>query len=555
MQKHRQRSTALLSLALSLGASAAACKHAEPPANDASSPDAQADADGGAEVPDAGPRPPQRGWWSDRVFYEIFVRSFADADGDGIGDFKGLTAKLDTLQDGNPATTTDLGVGGLWLMPIQASPSYHGYDVTDYRALNPQYGTMADFEAFIAAAHQRGLKVIIDYVLNHASLQHPYFAAADKRDWFVWRSDDPGWRQPWGSGAVWHARGGAYYYGVFWSGMPDWNLRNAAVEAEHLENLRFWLAKGVDGFRVDAARHLYESAAGDLSDQPESHALIKRLRAALVREHPDVLLVAEAWTNLPTVAQYYGDADEFHLAFGFDTAAAVKTAAKDGLRASMNQLLQTAEDSYRDRGYEAPFLSNHDMARVARELADPGALRVAAASYLALPGTPFLYYGEEIGMVGGPTPADEDKRTPMRWTADAASQFGFTTGRPWRTAVEAAGTDVASQRGAAGSLWTLYRELIALRGQHPALSRGGASRPTIDDGSRGVVAWVREEAGQRVLFVVNYHPDVAPAFSVQVAGTPTVLFAEGLATPPAVAAGKLSFAGGLAGRGFALIAL
>jgi hypothetical protein len=249
VQKHRQRSTALLSLALSLGASAAACKHAEPPANDASSPDAQADADGGAEVPDAGPRPPQRGWWSDRVFYEIFVRSFADADGDGIGDFKGLTAKLDTLQDGNPATTTDLGVGGLWLMPIQASPSYHGYDVTDYRALNPQYGTMADFEAFIAAAHQRGLKVIIDYVLNHASLQHPYFAAADKRDWFVWRSDDPGWRQPWGSGAVWHARGGAYYYGVFWSGMPDWNLRNAAVEAEHLENLRFWLAKGVGSAR------------------------------------------------------------------------------------------------------------------------------------------------------------------------------------------------------------------------------------------------------------------------------------------------------------------
>ncbi len=536
-------------LPLTVLVASAACKHPEPAGNTPAPDAAVAGADGGTTAS------PQRGWWSDAVFYEIFVRSFADTDGDGRGDFRGITAKLDVLNDGDPNTTTDLGVTGLWLMPIHPSPSYHGYDVTDYRGVNPEYGTLADFDALIAAAHQRGIKVIIDYVLNHGSLAHPYFADPAKRDWFMWRADDPGWKQPWGPGAVWHRRGDAYYYAIFWSGMPDWNLAHPAVEAEHLENMRFWLARGVDGFRVDAARHLFEGPDGELSDRPETHALVKRLRSALTREYPQALLVAEAWTGLDTVAQYYGQGDEFHLAFGFDTAGAVKTSAKDGNRADVNQVLTSAERSYADRGFEAPFLANHDMERVMRALAsEPGAMRIAAASYLALPGTPFLYYGEEIGMVGGPTPADEDKRTPLRWTADAASQYGFTTGTPWRAAPEAAGVDVASQRGVPGSLWTLYRDLIAARRSHPALALGATTRPTIEGASRGVMAWLRSEGEQRVLFVANYHSADAAPFSVAVEGTPRVIYAEGMSGAPTVAGGKLSFAG-MGPRSFALIEL
>ncbi len=172
----------------------------------------------------------QLDWARGATFYEIFVRSFADSDGDGVGDLRGLTAHLDYLNDGDPATTTDLGVEGLWLMPIFASPSYHGYDTVDYRTINPAYGTMEDFETFIAAAHKRGIKVIVDLVINHTGADHPWFVdsasspASPKRDWYVWRADDPGWKQPWGGGPTWHEKNGAYYYGIFWSGMPDLNL-------------------------------------------------------------------------------------------------------------------------------------------------------------------------------------------------------------------------------------------------------------------------------------------------------------------------------------------
>jgi glycosidase len=502
----------------------ASCKHPpEPPPP----PEAR---DAGA-IADAGARPPAGGWWRDRVFYEIFVRSFQDSDGDGVGDLRGLTSRLDQLNDGDPQTRHDLGVTALWLMPIHPTPSYHGYDVVDYRAVNREYGTDADFDAFLAAAHARGMKVIIDLVLNHSSREHPWFIDArqqgPKRDWYLWRSADPGWKQPWGPNPVWHPEGGAFYYGLFWSGMPDLNLGNPAVEAEMTDVMKHWLRRGVDGFRVDAVRHLFESADGVLVDQPESHAFSKRLRSALEAEHPEVLLVAEAWTSMATVARYYGDADEYHLAFGFDTASALKTAAKDGLRASVIQSLAEAESSYADRGFEAPFLANHDMARTQRELGDAGAMRAAAIALLGLPGTPFLYYGEEIGMVGCATPRDEDKRTPMRWDATGPG-FGFTTGRPWHTATEAAGVDVATQAADPASLRSLFRDLIAARAGHPALSRGGASRPAVSGAGKGVAVWLREHDGARALCAVNFAAEASPAFSVTLAGAPRVLFAEGL---------------------------
>ncbi len=539
------------------------CKHGplEPPEADAGfAADAAAPTDGGLST-DAG-LGPKPGAWRDGVYYEVFVRSFADSDGDGIGDLRGLIAKLDTLNDGDPSTDRDLGVTGLWLMPIHPSPSYHGYDVTDYQAVRPEYGSQADLEALVAAAHQRGMAVIIDFVLNHSSTAHPWFQASSaspsspERGYYRWRADDPGWTQPWGAGHVWHPLMGSYYYGIFWSGMPDLNLGNPAVEQKMVEAMRHWLGAGIDGFRVDAARHLFESADGQLSDQAESHALIRRMRSALEASFPQVLLVAEAWTDLATVSTYYGQGDEFNLAFGFDTASALKTAAKDGLRASFNQVLAQAEQTYSDRGFEAPFLSNHDMPRVQRELAgDTGAMRVAAAALFSLPGTPFLYYGEEIGMLGGPATKDEDKRTPMRWTAEEPNH-GFTVaGRaPWYAGTEAAGVDVESQRGAPGSLWTLYRDLIRTRRGSPALSHGTASRPAVTGGGRGGAALLRTAGDERVLFLVNFAAQASGPIDVAAGGVPTVLFAEGLSGTPSSSAGQVHLEG-LAARGFAFVKL
>ncbi len=510
---------------------------------------------------DIGEAPGARdGWWRDRVFYEIFVRSFYDSDGDGVGDFVGLTEKLDVLNDGDPTTTSDLGVTGIWLMPINASPSYHGYDVTDYRSVNPDYGTMAEFEAFLAAAHDRGIRVIMDFVMNHSSVRHPWFVSARRgpdsefRDYYTWRPEDPGWRQPWGTGPVWHPTASGYYYGIFWSGMPDLNLANPAVETEMVEAMEFWLERGIDGFRVDAARHFFESDDGQLSDQPEAHPFVKRLRRRLAAEHPDALLVAEVWTHRGTVAEYYGErGEEFQLAFGFDTASGIITSVRDGRRATFDQQMREIVDSYDDINFEAPFLTNHDMPRVMRKLgADPGAMRVAAATLFAVPGTPFVYYGEEIGMRGGDLPKDEDKRTPMPWAAEGATR-GFSSAASWYPGAEAVGVDVESQRGVPDSLWTLYRDLIAMRQRHPALSDGELVTVRRDGGTSGVTAILRAKDDERILYVVNFSgTEESSAVRFEVSGAPTVLLGEGLTSPP-VQQGTDLMLEGLAPRGYAYI--
>ena len=202
-------------------------------------------------------------WWNDAVFYEIFVRSFYDSNADGVGDLQGIIQKLDYLNDGNPNTDTDLGVTALWLMPIFPSPSYHGYDVTDYRNIDEEYGTMNDFKALITAAHARGIKIVIDFVGNHTSDQHPWFTASasneSKRDWYLWNSNKPSYNGPWGQ-EVWHERNSSYYYGVFWGGMPDLNYTNQEVTNEIKNTLRFWKEEvGVDGFRIDAVKHWIEN--------------------------------------------------------------------------------------------------------------------------------------------------------------------------------------------------------------------------------------------------------------------------------------------------------
>ena len=547
---------------------AASCRHdtSSSPPPSSSPADSGAPTDSGQTPPDTGvpavelPRA-QDGWWRNAVFYEIFVRSFQDSDGDGVGDFNGLTSKLDYLNDGDPATDTDLGIDALWLMPIQASPSYHGYDVTNYQAVNPDYGTMADFERLIAEAHRRGIKVIIDFVLNHSSSQHPWFRQSRDRDssfrnYYTWRDEpDTRWRRPWDGANVWHSAPTGYYFGIFWSGMPDLNLANPEVEAHMLEAMRFWLAKGVDGFRVDAVRYLLETEDGKLADIPATHAFVRRLRRKLA-DFPEAVWVAEAWTDTDRVAQYYGDAgNEFQLAFSFDVAGAIKSAVKDGNRANLNQALASASQSIEDRGFEAPFLSNHDMQRVMRVFeGDAGAMRVAAATLMAMPGTPFLYYGEEIGMQGGPSSRDEDKRTIMHWTGEGPG-FGFTSGdRLWHPTGEQAGVDVASQQASATSLWTLYRNLIALRRGQPSLADGTSSRPAIEGGGRGIVAVLRQMGDERVLFVANFHSAAADPFAVTVDGQPTLLLGEGIDEPITIDAGQIRMPA-LAPRAFAFIRL
>jgi len=241
-------------------------------------------------------------WWNDSVFYEIFVHSFYDSDGDGIGDLNGLVEKLDYLNDGDPATTDDLGITGLWLMPIAQSPSYHGYDVADYCAVDDEYGTNEDFRRLVDEVHRRGIRVIIDLVLNHTSSKHPWFQSARDdvnspyRDFYIWSEQDPGYKGPWGAQA-WHRSATGYYYGVFWEGMPDLNYDNPAVTAEMEEVIRFWLEDmGADGFRLDAVKHLIEEDRSQ-ENTPATHEWLRGFYVFYKETNPDAMTVGEVWSS------------------------------------------------------------------------------------------------------------------------------------------------------------------------------------------------------------------------------------------------------------------
>ncbi len=499
---HRLRSRTILAF-VAVALAAAACGHAS-----------RALARSPAEGP-AAPAAWQLEWARGATFYEIFVRSFADSDGDGIGDLRGLTARLDYLNDGDSTTTSDLGITGIWLMPIFASPSYHGYDTVDYRSINPQYGTAADFEAFLAAAHARGIHVIVDLVVNHTSSAHPWFVESSsslqspRRDWYVWRADDPGWRQPWGGGPTWHERNGAYFYGIFGGGMPDLNYENPAVREEVKSIASFWLAHGVDGFRLDAARHLMADGPGELQNNtPGTHAFWKEFSAHIRATAPRALLVGENWTTTDKIASYFGSTatvaggDELPMSFDFPLAGAILQAVRTHDASAIVATLAEVARLYPAGVLDGTFITNHDMPRVATELgSDPARLRSAAAILLTLPGTPFLYYGEELGLIG--SKPDPNIRTPMPWNGGEAGG-GFTTGTPWRPfAAGREQANVAAQYHDPGSLLTDYRRLIHLRASSPALRRGTIKVLDSGAGNEQLLAFIREAGSERMLVVHN----------------------------------------------------
>lgn len=476
-------------------------------------------------------------WWADRVFYEVFVRSFADSDGDGIGDLRGLTDRLDYLNDGDPATTDDLGVTGLWLMPVAESPSYHGYDVVDYRTVESDYGSNDDFRALVSAAHERGINVVVDFVINHTSVQHPWFVDArtpgsEHDDWYVWLDQPPGWAGPSGQ-TVWYPAGGRSYYGLFWEGMPDLNLENPKVTAELVDVARFWLEEmAVDGFRLDAAQHLIEEGASQV-DTTATHAWLGGFRDGIHAIRPDALVLGEVF-NTRLVSASYVDSGSLDLVFDFDLAGTIRNAARLGDAMSVVASLAELGARYPTGGV-ATFLSNHDQNRVMSELrGDFGAARSAAAVLLTAPGVPFLYYGEEVGLQG--RKPDPEIRSPLPWTT-AQPGRGFTSGTPWEAfapGVESA--TVGTQTANPDSLLSAYRDLVRLRGERPGLS-GGTLIPASTD-SPSVAAWLSVGSGETLLIVHNLSDEdlsgVGLTFGAgSLCGVPT---AEVLGAVPASAA-------------------
>lgn len=441
-------------------------------------------------------------WWNATTWYEIFVRSFKDSDGDGIGDFQGIISQLDYLNDGNPETTTDLGITGIWLMPIMPSPSYHGYDITDYLAVNPDYGSMEDFKALLEACHERGIHVIIDFVVNHTSSEHPWFQAALKgdptyKDYYVWQKEDPGSAGPWGQDP-WHKGSNSeYYYGVFWGGMPDLNYHNPKVTEEVYAISDYWVKEvGVDGFRVDAARYLYEEG-WIMQDSDSNIQWFKDWAKHLASIKPDIFTIGEVWAENSVIAKY-ADGQGMKALFAFDLAEDLKGSvfAPDPSRLIKSYNITLETNALNPFG---TFLSNHDQQRVASMIGNRvRKLKLAAFAYLTGPGMPFIYYGEEIGMLGNKP--DESLRTPMQWSS--TDNGGFSTGVPW----EALNQDwrelnVEVQNKDSDSLLNWYRQLINLRNAHPALSSGDYA--SFSSNCRTIYATLRTQAGEIVLSVIN----------------------------------------------------
>lgn len=481
-------------------------------------------------------------WWRNATVYQVYPLSFMDSDGDGVGDLRGIVQRLDHLA-GRPDS---LGVDAIWLSPIYRSPMVDfGYDVADHCDVDPRFGTLADAEHLVEEAHRRGLRVLLDYVPNHTSDQHPWFEQARSsrddpyRDFYVWRDPAPDGGPPtnWLSafarvGPAWtlDPTTGQYYLHSYTAEQPDLDWRNPAVREAMHAVLRFWLDRGVDGFRIDAPHRLGKDAllrdnpadvahlriATQLDDRqhrsmgdPFVHEVLRGIRA-VADEYPGTVLVGEVGVHHPgRRLAYHGSGDELPLVFDFGFWSNPWSA--DAFRAGGEQMA----DVLAVGGWPTHALSNHDIPRHATRYAlrhqDPSQpdprTRVAAVMLATLPGATFLYYGEEIGMTDVPVPAElatdpngrDPLRTPMQWDLTAPGA-GFTTGVPWRP-VPRVGVDVATQTGDPGSLLSLYRDLLRLRRTHPCLV--GGDYVALDAGP-DVYAYRRSAQGATLVVLLGF---------------------------------------------------
>jgi alpha-amylase len=480
--------------------------------------------------------------WATRTWYELFVRSFSDSDGDGVGDFAGATAKLDYLDD--------LGIGGIWLMPVAKAASYHGYDVTDYTAVEPDYGDKASLKAFVAAAHERGIEVIVDFVINHTSIDHPWFQDAlqggPHRDWYIWSDTDPGWPAIAGPNPWHRTKAGDYYYGAFWEGMPDLNLRNPAVTAEIDRIAGVWLDDfGVDGFRIDAAKHLIEDDGTHQANTPETLAWLADFTASVHAGHPDALVLGEVYDVSRTAGGYVPKS--LDMTFDFGLASALVSALQTGRTAPIKTALDETLRFW-PTNREASFLTNHDQNRVMSQLnGDVQAAKLAGGLLMTTPGVPFIYYGEEIGMQG--RKPDERIRTPMQWSADAPAG-GFSTHQPWEALDDDWQTvNVAAQADDPTSLLSSYRGAIRFRQSHPALV--GGSTFLVDGGAQSVIGWLRASNEDLVLTVLNAGTTAVSDYALALPSGPlcgvsgaSSLGAIGDTTTPSITAPTVNGTGG-----------
>ncbi|HEX2397222.1 MAG TPA: alpha-amylase family glycosyl hydrolase, partial [Solirubrobacteraceae bacterium] len=443
------------------------------------------------------------GWWRGAVAYQIYPRSFEDSDGDGIGDLPGVLARLDHLEDG---TERSLGVDAIWLSPFYPSPlADFGYDVADYTDVDPAFGTLADFDRLLEACHARGVKVIVDWVPNHSSDHHPWFEASrssrddPKRGWYVWRDGAPGGGPPDASrstftraGAAWthDQRTGQWYRHEFTAGQPDLNWADPDLAEAMLDTLRFWLDRGVDGFRIDVAHRL-------------DHDVLRRVRAVL-EEYDDRMAVGEVYLlDQRELVRFLVTGDGLHLAHNFVFLRTPWRAAR------FREVIEEFETLAAPLAWPSWCLENHDHSRVATRYDEgghgPARARAAGLMLLTLRGTAFLYQGQELGLPDARIPPDaavdiggrDPERAPIPWEPPsvAGPGAGFTTGTPWLPVVEdAERLAAAAQDRDPRSTLSLFRRLIRLRRATPALRDGDQ---TMLDAAPHVLAWVREADGER----------------------------------------------------------
>lgn len=450
-------------------------------------------------------------WWNDAVFYEAFVRSFYDSNNDGHGDLQGLIDKLDYL--------SELGVDAIWLMPVCPSPSYHGYDITNYKAVQPVYGTKQDFINFADSAHKRGIKVIFDFVMNHTSSDHPWFLNSEANDPFYrnfyrWSSTDPGTIGPWGQ-QVWHEYNSTnYYYGLFWSGMPDINYEDTIVKDSMFSVAQFWLdSMHVDGFRLDAAPYIFEEGNW-LENVPATFQFWHDFHTYYKSVNDSSMTVGEVGETTDSILPYVVGGDKLDFCFEFDLASQIIAAVNT---AFPSQLRVKAQQCYDDYPYLqfGTFLTNHDQNRVFDDLGGSiPKMKAAAAIYLTLPGIPFIYYGEEIGMSG--TGDDPSKRRPMQWTA--GTHAGFSNATPWEAINNNYATyNVATEQTDSNSILNWYKKLISIRHEEVALRRGdyfaAAEAPT------QVFSFIRTYESDTDIVLVNTGNQTYTDFTLNLSGS------------------------------------